>query len=75
MKAKAKGKITKESNLGQMAFEYPVIAKALYEDYGLHCVSCMAAGFDTLETGAKIHGYDDKDIVKMVKRLNSLIAK
>jgi len=51
------------------------LVNVLMEDYGLHCVSCFAAGFDTLEEGAKIHGYDDRDIEKMVVRLNKLINK
>ncbi len=72
-KTKTKIKIGRKMNLAELVNLYPDLVKVLMEDYGLHCVSCFAAGFDTLEEGAKIHGYDDKDIEKMVKRLNSLI--
>ena len=66
-------KITKKTNLGLIAQTYPELAELLMTEYGLHCVGCFASGFDTLEEGAKIHGYDDADIEKMVKRLNSLV--
>lgn len=66
-------KITKKTNLGALVQQYPKIGKMLAEEYGLHCVGCMAASFDSLEQGAKIHGYDDKEIGEMVKRLNELI--
>ena len=68
-------KITKTTNLGAIAQYYPKLAEVLQQDYGLHCVGCFAAGFDTLEIGAKVHGYDDSDVAKMVKRLNQLLKK
>jgi len=73
IKKQVKIKIDRKMNLGALVEEHPEVGKALNEDYGLHCVNCFAAGFDTLEEGAKVHGYDDKDIEKMVKRLNKLI--
>lgn len=73
-KSKAKAKISKEMNLGELVQTYPKLAEALAEDYGLHCVGCFAAGFDSLEQGARVHGYDDKEIGKMVKRLNKLVS-
>lgn len=66
-------KIDKDTNLGAISQTYPELAEVLQADYGLHCVGCFAAGFDTLEMGAKVHGYDDKDVVKMVKRLNKML--
>lgn len=72
-KAKTQVKIDRKMNLGELVTLYPQLVNVLMEDYGLHCVSCFAAGFDTLEEGAKIHGYDDRDIEKMVKRLNALV--
>ncbi|PIP88081.1 disulfide oxidoreductase [Candidatus Beckwithbacteria bacterium CG22_combo_CG10-13_8_21_14_all_01_47_9] len=74
-KAKTKVKIGRKMNLAELVTLYPQLVNVLMEDYGLHCVSCFAAGFDTLEEGAKIHGYDDRDIEKMVVRLNKLINK
>jgi len=68
-------KITKKTNLGKLVMEFPEAGRVLAEEYGLHCVGCMAAKFDTLEQGAKIHGYDDKEIGKMVRELNKLVTK
>lgn len=72
-KAKTKVKIDRKINVAELISLYPELTQVLMEDYGLHCVSCFAAGFDTLEEGAKIHGYDNSDIEKMVKRLNSFV--
>jgi len=68
-------KITKTSNLGEIVEKYPKAGEVLREEYGLHCVGCMAASFDTLEQGAKVHGFGDKEIGKMVIRLNKVIGK
>ena len=70
---KTKVTIDRKMNLAELVILYPELVTVLMEDYGLHCVSCFAAGFDTLEEGAKIHGYSDRDIEKMVKRLNALV--
>ncbi len=65
--------IKKSSNIAELVHKYPEVGRVLAEDYGLHCVGCMAAQFDTLEQGMKIHGYPDKDIVKTIKKLNKLV--
>lgn len=65
-------KITKDSNIGEIAYEYPHLAQVLAEDYGLHCISCFAASFDTLESGAGIHGMNSQEIDEMVIRLNKI---
>lgn len=72
-KGKNKIKISRKMNLSELVTLYPQLAGVLTGEYGLHCVSCFAAGFETLEDGAKIHGYDDKEIEKMVTRLNKLV--
>lgn len=62
--------ITKGINLLKLVQKYPHLASVLFEKYGLHCVGCMAAPFETLEQGAKAHGMTDKEISQMVKELN-----
>ena len=74
-KTKTTVKIGRKMNLAELVTVYPELVNVLMEDYGLHCVSCFAAGFDTLEEGAKIHGFDDNDIEKMVSRLNQIVTK
>ncbi len=64
--------ITKESNIAEIIYKYPEIIEVLL-DYGLHCVGCAASSFDTLEAGAKAHGFTDKDIEEMVERANEVL--
>jgi hybrid cluster-associated redox disulfide protein len=56
-----------------LLFLYPEIAEVLTFEYGLYCVNCFIADFDTLEEGAKIHGIDEEDFKKMIKHLESII--
>ena len=67
-----KTKVTKEANLGELIFKYPEAAEVLL-DYGLHCVGCIASGFDTIEAGAKVHGYTEEEIQEMIDRVNEVI--
>lgn len=62
-------------NLGELIELYPVLVPVLLEDYGLHCAGCFAASFDTLEEGAKVHGFSDEEIDKLVKKLNNVLKK
>ncbi len=71
--ARSQPVITKNTNLAELVDRYPLLAQVLAQEYGLHCVSCFAAGFDTLEAGAKLHGYDDEDIKEMVDYLNEIL--
>ena len=71
-KNEKKQKITKDMNLGEVIFKYPEVAE-VFTDYGLHCVGCFAASFDTIEMGAKIHQLSDEEVTEMVKRVNEVI--
>lgn len=59
-------------NLAEVLFKYPQTAE-IFMDYGLHCVGCALAGFDTIENGSKIHGLSDDEIEEMVARVNEVI--
>ena len=61
--AKQKTEITKEIMIGDLVDNYPKLAKILVEEYGFHCIGCMAAGMETLEEGAMVHGMDSKEIL------------
>lgn len=69
---KAKPNVTKETNLAELIFRYPEAAEVLL-DYGLHCVGCVANSFDSVEAGAKVHGYTDVEIQEMVDRVNEVL--
>jgi iron-sulfur cluster repair protein YtfE (RIC family) len=66
-------KLTKKSNLGQVAEECPRAIELLTE-YGLFCAGCFMRVYETVETGAKIHGLSDKDIHKMISEINDRLA-
>lgn len=48
-------KITKDMSVASVIKKYPQTLEVFF-DYGLHCVGCAAAEFDTIESGAKAHG-------------------
>jgi hybrid cluster-associated redox disulfide protein len=64
--------ITKDMNLGEVAYKFPESAEILL-DFGLHCVGCFASSFDTIEVGAKVHGMSDAEITEMIERINEVI--
>jgi len=72
---KQKNKISKEILILDLVEQYPKLAKVLVEKYGFHCIGCMAAGMETIEQGAEVHGMTTKEVEKMIKDLNSLVAK
>lgn len=65
--------VTKDDNLATLIDEHPEVEEILY-DYGLHCAGCALNAFDSVETGAKIHGIDDEEIQEMVDRINEVIT-
>ncbi len=50
-------------------------ALELLAEYGLFCVSCPLNQFDSLETGAMIHGMSNEEVDKMIKEINSYLEK
>lgn len=66
-----KMEITKDILIGDLVDNYPNLAKILVEKYNFHCIGCMAAGMETLEEGATVHGMSKKEIDEMVKDLVS----
>ncbi len=64
--------ITKETLINELIEKHPNIAEILMS-YGLHCAGCHFSEFDTLETGAEIHGLGNEDIEMMLKDVNEII--
>jgi hybrid cluster-associated redox disulfide protein len=50
-------KITADSPIIQTVQEHPEIIE-IFMQYGLGCVGCMAASFETIGQGAAAHGLD-----------------
>lgn len=70
---KQKKEITKDILILDLVETYPKIASVLVEKYNFHCIGCMAAGMETLEQGAIVHGMTKTEITKMIKHLKSLV--
>ena len=62
--------ITKNTGIIEAVQNHPEILQ-VFAEYGLGCVGCMAARFETLEQGAAAHGID---IDELVADLNKAIA-
>ena len=63
--------ITKEMKIGEVIQKYPETVEIFFK-FGLHCVSCHAAQYESVEQGAEMHGID---IEKLLKALNDSIKK
>lgn len=72
---KQKIEITKDILIGDLVDRYPELGSVLMDEYGFHCIGCMASGMETLEQGAQVHGMDQKEIKKMVDDFNQLVVK
>lgn len=59
--------------MSELVQKYPELVEPLTYDYGLHCVNCMIADFDTLQEGAVIHGIEGEDFEDMIKDLEEII--
>jgi len=68
-------KITKKTNLGELVKNYPQTGEILKKKYGLHCLGCFLAAFETLEQGAQAHGLTAEEIDQLVKKLNKRISQ
>ncbi len=69
-----KDKITKTMTLDEIATKHPNSVDILMK-YGLHCIGCSIATWETLEQGAVAHEIDDKKLDNMLKELNNLKEK
>ncbi len=69
-----KDKVNKNMTLGEAIQKYPESAEIMM-NYGLHCIGCHVATWETIEQGALSHGMSNKEIDKMVKDINEAIGK
>lgn len=65
-------KINKNMLIGECITKYPQTAEFLL-DAGIHCVSCFAANFETIEQGLIGHGKTKEEIKQIIKELNVLV--
>lgn len=67
-------KITGDMTLGEVVQKYPESALVMMK-YGLHCVGCHIASWETVKQGAMAHGMSEKDLKKMLEELNQVASK
>ena len=67
-------KISKDMMIGEVVQKHPETAE-VFMGYGLHCVGCHVAFWETLEQGASGHGMDPETIDKMIKDANRIIEQ
>ena len=69
-------KITKDMVIGEILSLHPEKSPLLAEimmDFGIHCVGCGAASFETLEQGVLGHGFSEDQLDNLVNSLNNAI--
>lgn len=63
--------INRKMSIEEVVKKYPETV-ATFEKYGLGCVGCQAALFESIEEGAEVHGIDTDaliaDLNKQIKK-------
>jgi len=70
-KPKAKPKVTKDILMGELVSQYPQSTEILMK-YGFHCIGCMISPYESLESGAAVHGIP---LEKVLKEINDTVKK
>src|SRR3989344_1778851 len=68
--------ITKDTRIGDILMINPAkaqLASQILNEFGIHCTSCGAASFETLEQGVIGHGFSENDLDKLLIDLNKAI--
>ena len=63
--------VTKDMPIGEVVQKYPQTAEVMFR-YGMHCIGCHVAAFETIEQGALAHGIDAD---KFMEDLNKAAKK
>lgn len=63
-------KITKDMGITEAVQKYPETIE-VFMQFGMGCIGCAAASFESIEEGAMVHGIDPDEIVA---KLNEAIA-
>jgi len=67
-------KITKYTNMNELIMRKPELVGLLISS-GMGCVGCPMAQMETIEEGCKAHGMSDKEIDKLITKLNGEVEK
>jgi hybrid cluster-associated redox disulfide protein len=66
--------ITKDMIIEEIVEKYPYLAEYIM-DYGVHCVGCGVASFESLKEGFMGHGMGEEEIDAIVAELNKVIEE
>ena len=70
--------LTKEMTIASIFSTFPDKSQKLSQEitnFGLHCVGCSAATWETIEAGMLSHGKTPQDIENLITRLNTIIQE
>ncbi|HPD81991.1 MAG TPA: DUF1858 domain-containing protein [Candidatus Pacearchaeota archaeon] len=67
-----KFKVTKDMNMQALLMRRPELAGMLLSS-GMGCMGCPMAQMETVEDGCRAHGMSEKQIDKLVEKLNQRI--
>jgi iron-sulfur cluster assembly accessory protein len=65
--------ITDDMTISDVVAKYPS-ATEVFLEYGLHCVGCHVAYWETIRQGAQGHGMTDEEIDMMIRDANAVIS-
>lgn len=68
--------IHKQMTIGEIFTTFPSKSQKLAQamtNAGLHCTSCSASSYETLEAGVLGHGYSEKQLTKLINELNAIL--
>lgn len=66
--------LSKTDSITQIVENSPRAVELLIE-YGISCTNCVLKQFDTLETGAQLHGMSEDEIQTMVDEINEVLKE
>lgn len=64
-----KTKINRDTNMNELIIRKPELIGILLSS-GMGCVGCPMAAAETIEEGCKAHGMNNKEIDKLIEKLN-----
>lgn len=60
--------------LGEVVQAYPETVNIMFK-YGLHCIGCHVATWETIEQGMQAHGNTAEQIDSMVREMNEAVSE
>ncbi|MBI5225651.1 iron-sulfur cluster assembly accessory protein [Candidatus Micrarchaeota archaeon] len=65
--------VTKDMLIGEVVQNFPDAVDVMLS-HGFHCVGCHVSPFETIEQGAKGHGFTDEAVTQLMEDINSKVS-